>query len=227
MTCTGISIMIFLLAFFARVPLGRLIQSLKPVFLIILILFLAHLFFSEGTPIPPFPVWKLTATYEGLFHGGMIAWQFALLVCVASLLTMITTTSELICGLEWFLKPLGWIGLPAHDIALMVSLALRFVPVLIDEFDCIKSAQVSRGAVFHQGSPVRRIKALASLIIPLVLGTLRRADDLATAIQARGYSRAQRTSLVELQLSLADGIALLMIWAIVLFHLFHEFGFLL
>ena len=224
-TCMGVSIMIFLLAFFIHLPFRTIIQSLKPVFLFILILFLLHLFFSEGKPIPPFPVWKLTATYEGLLKGGMIAWQFALLVVVAAVLTMTTTASELVCGLEWLLKPLGWIGLPTHDLALMVSLAFRFVPVLIDEFECIKAAQISRGAVFHRGSPVRRIKILISLIIPVVMGTLRRADDLATAMQARGYTRGPRTTLVELRLSLADGIALLVVWAMVFFHLFHEFAF--
>jgi energy-coupling factor transporter transmembrane protein EcfT len=132
---------------------------------------------------------------------------------------MITTPSELVCGLEWLLKPLAWIGLPTHDLAFMVSLSLRFVPVLIDEFECIKAAQVSRGAVFHGGSPVRRIKALVSLINPVVLGSLRRADDLATAMQARGYTRGSKTTLVYLQLSLEDGIALMVVCAIVLFHL--------
>jgi energy-coupling factor transporter transmembrane protein EcfT len=191
LTCMALSIMIFLLVFFFRLPIRTLIQSLKPVFLFILILFVLHLFFSEGKPIPPFPVWKLTATYEGLLKGGMIGWQFSLLVLVGIVLTMITTPSELVCGLEWLLKPLKWVGLPAHDLALMVSLALRFLPVFIDEFECVKAAQISRGAVFHRGSPVRRIKALVSLINPVVLGTLRRADDLATAMQARGYTKGR------------------------------------
>ena len=226
LTCMALSIMIFLLVLFFRLPIRTLIQSLKPVFLFILILFVLHLFFSEGKPIPPFPVWKLTATYEGLLKGGMIGWQFSLLVLVGIVLTMITKASELVCGLEWLLKPLRWIGLPTQDLALMVSLALRFVPVLIEEFQCVKAAQISRGAVFNQGSPVRRTKALASLIIPVLSGTIRRADDLATAMQARGYIPGRSTTFVELRLSLADAIALLTVSAVILFHIFHEFGFL-
>jgi energy-coupling factor transporter transmembrane protein EcfT len=139
---------------------------------------------------------------------------------------MITKASELVCGLEWLLKPLKWVGLPAHDLALMVSLALRFVPVLIEEFQCVKAAQISRGAVFNQGSPVTRTIALASLIIPVLSGTIRRADDLATAMQARGYIPGRTATFVELRLSLADAIALLTVSAVILFHIFHEFGFL-
>jgi len=196
----------------ALIPISRLTfrhmaKALRPMLFFFVLLFLLHLFFTDGTPIPPFPSWRVTVTYEGLFRGAITTWQFILLILSASILTMTTSPNELVNGIERLLRPLKTLRIPSHDIAIMISIALRFLPTLLEEIDRIKEAQMARGADFKTGSFIRRVKSSVSLIMPLVLCSLRRADELATAMEARGYRRGSRTYMRELSMVRADYVA--------------------
>ena len=184
----------------------RLILALKPVFPVLVLLFLMHAFFTEGEPLLAF---LPAVTCEGLYRGGLVVWQFTALVTAGAILTMTTSSSELVSGIERLLRPLQFLRISSHDIATMVSVALRFVPALLEEVERMKEAQVARGADFGSGSPVRRLRKTASLVIPLILSTFRRADELALAMEGRGYHRGPRTYLRELKFTRADYAALL------------------
>lgn len=196
----------------ALVPISRIaphhmVKALRPMLFFFVLLFLLHLFFTDGTPIPPFPSWRVTVTYEGLFRGAITTWQFILLILSASILTMTTSPTELVSGIERLLRPLKALKIPSHDIAIMISIALRFVPTFLEEIDRIKEAQMARGADFKTGPVIRRVKSAVSLLVPLVLCSFRRADELATAMEARGYRRGPRTYMRELSMARADYVA--------------------
>ncbi len=183
-------------------------QALKPMLIFFALLFFLHLFFTQGTPIPPFPSWRVTLTYEGLYTGTFTTWQFLLLVVTAAFLTMTTSPSELVNAIERLLRPFKRMGLPSDDVAMMISLALRFVPTLLDEIARTRDAQTARGARFNQGGIMKRLRAISSLVLPVILSTLRRADALAVAMEARGYGGGDRTMLQELSLRRADYVAM-------------------
>lgn len=192
----------------ARIAPGYLARSLGPVIPFFALLFFMHLFLTDGTPLfPSFPL-PLGITVEGAWQGAVVVWQFASLVVAGSLLTMTTSPSGLVGGIERLLRPLGRFGLPSSGIALMVSMALRFLPMVLEEYEQIRTAQLSRGADFSTGSPVRRLRAVAALAMPLLLASFRRADALIMAMESRGYHNGPRTSLQELKLSPVDGVAL-------------------
>ena len=196
----------------ALIPISRLTfrqmaKALRPMLFFFVFLFLLHLLFTNGTPIPPFPAWRVTVTYQGLYIGAVTTWQFILLILSASILTMTTSPTELVNGIERLLRPLKALRIPSHDIAIMISIALRFLPTFLEEIDRIKEAQMARGANFKTGPVIRRAKSAVSLLVPLVLCSLRRADELATAMEARGYSRGYRTYMRELSMVRADYVA--------------------
>ncbi|MBA4423835.1 MAG: hypothetical protein C0390_12190, partial [Syntrophus sp. (in: bacteria)] len=143
-------------------------------------------------------------TREGLVQGAYVTWQFACLVIVAAILTMTTLPSDLVGGIERLLRPLARVGIPSQDIAVMISMALRFMPMLLEEYERLRMAQMARGADFTTGSFVLRIRAVALFAVPLLLCAFRRADELALAMEARGYRRGPRTTLHELKLSGRD-----------------------
>ncbi len=204
----SLAVTAFLLAGAALAGLSgaRIAEALRPLAWFFAILFGLHLFFTEGRPI----VAALPAvTWEGLRRGAEVTWQFAALVVSAAILTMTTVPSELVGGFEKLLRPFNRIGVPSHDIALMVSVALRFVPTLLEEVERMREAQVARGADFGAGGPVRRLRKMAALVIPLILCTFRRADELALAMEGRGYHRGPRTYLRELKFTRNDYAALL------------------
>lgn len=208
---TGALISAFLMAL---IPLSRLgvnpmVTAFRPVLVFFAILFFVHLFFTDGNPIPPFPPWRVTVTYEGLYRGAITTWQFALLILSASVLTMTTLPTELVSGIERLLRPLKRLGVPSHDLAMMVSVSLRFVPTFLEEIDRIKAAQMARGASFGSGPFIRRTRSAISLLLPLVLRAFRRADELVTAMEARGYRRGPRTYMKELSMRRADYVAVM------------------
>ena len=188
---------------------GHIRGAFRPMLFFLGLLFFVHLLFTTGTPIPPFPPWRVTITYEGLYTGAFVIWQFLLLILSASILTMSTSPGELINGIERLLRPLKGFGVPSHDLAMMISMALRFVPTILDELERIREAQTARGACFKTGPPLRRMKAAASLLIPLIRNIMRRADALATAMESRGYNRGPRTHMRELRMGRKDYLALL------------------
>jgi len=189
---------------FSGISFSRLWQSLKPMFVFFILLFLLHAFFTPGRPILPSSAPRFMPTSEGLYLGALTTLRFVLLVLCATLLTCSTLPMDLVHGLERLLRPLRRIGVPSHEIALMISLALRFIPTFMIELQRIKEAQMARGVDFHSGSIFKRLKKTVDLIIPLLLGAFRRADELAGAMESRGYQRGSRTYLRELHFSHSD-----------------------
>jgi len=216
----GAIISAFLMALVPISGLGvkAVVGAFRPVLMFFILLFLVHLLFTQGNPIPPFPSWRVTPTYEGLYRGAVTTWQFGLLILSASILTMTSRPMGLVSGIERLLRPLRRLGIPSHDLAMMVSVALRFVPTFLDEIDRIKTAQMARGASFSTGPIVRRTRAAVSLLFPVMMRTFRRADELVMAMEARGYRRGQRTEMRELSIGKSDYVAMLVMMAMVCLH---------
>lgn len=193
----------------AHIPMGRLLEALAPARLFLALLFVLHLLFTEGTPVPPFSDALVTVTREGLRQGLLVSWRFAVLLATGAILTLSTPPGVLVDGLERLLRPLRIVGIRSHDLALMVSLALRFVPTLLDEMRTVREAQAARGASFRGGIGARA-RAAASLILPVAQGAFRKGDELAAAMEARGYRGGARTGLRELRLAPRDYTAAVM-----------------
>jgi len=182
----------------SRVPPGFVLRNLRPFIWLLLLTFFLHAFFTQGRPLPPFPLLGISATMEGVEKGAFFSCRLAALVLLAALLTVTTAPIEMSDGLERILRPLRRFGIPAHELAMMMVISLRFIPTLLEEAEGLRKAQMARGADFS-GGPVRRIKGLIPLLIPLFLSAFRRADHLALAMEARCYRGGEgRTSFREL-----------------------------
>lgn len=190
----------------SRVPVRFIFKGLKAVVFIILLTFVLNLFMFDGTVLWH---WKfLTITYEGLYRSCFMALRLILLIIGTSMLTLTTKPMELTDGLEKLLKPFNRLGLPSHEIALMMSIALRFIPTLLEETDKIMKAQQARGADFESGSLIQRVKNMIPILIPLFVGSFRIAQDLALAMEARCYhGGVGRTRMKEIVFSRRDGVA--------------------
>lgn len=190
----------------SRVPVRFIFKGLKAVVFIILLTFVLNLFMFDGTVLWH---WKfLTITYEGLYRSCFMALRLILLIIGTSMLTLTTKPMELTDGLEKLLKPFDRFGLPSHEIALMMSIALRFIPTLLEETDKIMKAQQARGADFESGSLIQRVKNMIPILIPLFVGSFRIAQDLALAMEARCYhGGVGRTRMKEIVFSRRDGVA--------------------
>lgn len=196
-----ISLFFLVIARLSHVKAASLLQALRPMAFFGGLLFLLHLFFTDGAVLLSLEWLKLTITYEGLYRGAFVTWQFIALVLSGVLLTITTPPSEMIVGLEKLLRPFKYLGIPTRDIAVMVSMAMRFVPTLLEEFERIRIAQAARGADVRTGSMPRRLKTAALMTLPLLTSSLRRAEDLADAMEARGYHSGQRTTMRVLRLA--------------------------
>lgn len=185
----------------ARISLQALGRILRPVLPFFLFLFIVYLFFTPGKPIPPFPVGPVKVTWAGLTLGLEQIYRFFLLVLAAGLLTMTTAASAISSGLERLLRPLEIIGISSHDVAMMISLALRFFPALLEQTKQINEAQLARGANFNPRSLKGKLKAVSCIAIPLLMNVFRFSDQLIEAMEARGYQPGPRTYLYELSLS--------------------------
>lgn len=190
----------------SKVPVRFIFKGLKAVVFIILLTFVLNLFMFDGTVLWH---WKfLTITYEGLYRSCFMALRLILLIIGTSMLTLTTKPMELTDGLEKLLKPFNRLGLPSHEIALMMSIALRFIPTLLEETDKIMKAQQARGADFESGSLIQRVKNMIPILIPLFVGSFRIAQDLALAMEARCYhGGVGRTRMKEIVFSRRDGVA--------------------
>lgn len=190
----------------SRVPVRFIFRGLKAVVFIILLTFVLNLFMFDGTVLWH---WKfLTITYEGLYRSCFMALRLILLIIGTSMLTLTTKPMELTDGLEKLLKPFNRFGLPSHEIALMMSIALRFIPTLLEETDKIMKAQQARGADFESGNLIQRVKNMIPILIPLFVGSFRIAQDLALAMEARCYhGGVGRTRMKEIVFSRRDGVA--------------------
>jgi energy-coupling factor transporter transmembrane protein EcfT len=199
-------ISVFLLAVIrvARMKPAQALGALRPVAVFMAMIFLVHLFFTEGRTILSLAPLPVRITQEGLVRGVYVTWQFAGLVLGAAVLTMTTPPSDLVGGIERLLRPLSRVGIPSQDLAVMIAMALRFMPMLLEEYDRLRMAQMARGADFTTGNLALRTRAVAALAVPLLLSAFRRADELAVAMEARGYRRGPRTTLRELLFSRCD-----------------------
>lgn len=169
----------------AKLPTGMVLRGLKPLKWIILVTFIINLFFTPGDPKYTFGIMKISQ--EGIDLAVFMGIRLILLVLGTSLLTYTTSPIELTDGIESLLRPFRKIGVPSHEIAMMMTIALRFIPTLIEETDKIMKAQMARGADFESGNIVKRAKNLVPLLVPLFINSFRRAEELATAMEARCY----------------------------------------
>lgn len=170
----------------SRVPFGFITRGLKAVFILLMISVSFNMFFTDGTVLLRIGLLKITA--EGLKLSGFMALRLIYLVIGSSLMTLTTTPTQLTDGLERSLGFLGRVGIPVHDIAMMMSIALRFIPILTEETDKIIKAQKARGADFETGGLIRKAKAMIPILVPLFIAAFRRAADLALAMEARCYN---------------------------------------
>jgi energy-coupling factor transport system permease protein len=167
------------------VPFKFMIKGMKTIILLLLITVAFNLFLTPGTPLVSF--WKLTITEEGLHMAISMVLRLTLLIIGPSVMTLTTTPNNLTDGMEKMMRPLKVFKVPVHEVAMMMSIALRFIPILLEETDKIMKAQIARGADFESGSLVKRAKALVPLLVPLFISAFRRANDLAMAMEARCY----------------------------------------
>lgn len=186
------------------VPIRYTLKGLKPVLFIAVFATVVNIFFTrEGTPL--FDYGFIHITYEGIDRAAKMTIRLALLIITASLLTLTTTPILLTDGIEKLMKPLSVIGVPAHEIAMMMTIALRFIPTLLEETDKIMKAQAARGADFDTGNLVQRAKSFIPVLVPLFVSAFRRADELATAMEARCYRGSEgRTRMRQLKLTVSD-----------------------
>ena len=192
----------------SRISVKFIVRGLKPILFIVLFTFLLNLFLSAGDDV--IVKWGvLSITYTGIRNALFMAVRLILLVTCTQLLTLTTSPIQLTDGLERLFTPLKKIGFPAHELAMMMSIALRFIPTLIEETDKITKAQKARGADFETGGAIKRVKAMIPLLIPLFVGAFRRADELAMAMEARCYrGGGGRTKMRPLVYSKKDYIAM-------------------
>ncbi len=189
--------------FISRIPPMFVIKGLKPIMVFIFITALFNLFLTGGEPV--FKWWIFTITKEGLYFASFMVLRLVFLILGTSLLTLTTSPIALTDGLEHLLNPFKKIGLPAHELAMMMTIALRFIPTLMEETDKIIKAQTARGADFDSGNLIRRAKAMVPILIPLFISAFRRADELATAMECRCYRGGEnRTRLNQLKFTNAD-----------------------
>ncbi len=169
----------------SHVPFGYIMRGMKAVMMILMITVIFNLFLTEGRPLIHF--WKLTITYEGVDFASKMAVRLIFLIIGSSLMTLTTTPNQLTDALEDVLGPLKKVHVPVHEISMMMSIALRFIPILMEETDKIMKAQMARGADFESKNLMKKIQSLVPLLVPLFISAFRRANDLAMAMEARCY----------------------------------------
>lgn len=192
----------------SQISVKYLFKGLKPLIFIILLTVFLNMFMVEGKVI--YTIWKLKITEEGLIQAAFMGLRLIFLITGASLLTLTTSPIALTDGIEKLLNPLKKIGVPAHELAMMMTIALRFIPTLLEETDKIMKAQMARGADFETGGLMARAKAMVPILVPLFISAFRRADELALAMEARCYRGGEsRTRMKQLRLENRDVIAML------------------
>ena len=169
----------------SKVPFRFMIKGLKAIMVLLLITVVFNMFLTPGTPL--IRIWKLTLTVEGVKQAAFMAIRLAFLIVGSSVMTLTTTPNNLTDGMEKMMGPLKVFKVPVHEVAMMMSIALRFIPILLEETDKIMKAQIARGADFESGNIFKRAKAMVPLLVPLFISAFRRANDLAMAMEARCY----------------------------------------
>ena len=207
---TGFAVVLVSLALViaaSGVPLKFILKGLKAIFVIIILTFTMNMFMTAGEPL--FQIGFIVITKEGLYNAVFLGLRLVLLIIGSSLLTLTTKPIKLTDGIESLLKPLKVIGVPAHELAMMMSIALRFIPTLLDETDKIMKAQMARGADFESGNIIKRARNMLPILVPLFISAFRIAQDLAMAMEARCYRGGDgRTKLHALKIKRRDWIAM-------------------
>jgi energy-coupling factor transport system permease protein len=199
-------------AFIARIGPRYLVRAIRPLFWLLVFAVVLQVFFGEPGGHPVVRWGPILITRENLTQAAFYGWRLILLVLSTTLMTLVTSPVEFTDGLERLLRPLQRVGVPAHDLAMMMTIALRFIPTLLEEAEKIMKAQMARGAEFNRGSLPARARALIPLLVPLFISAFRRADALAVAMEARCYRGGEhRTRMHALQLHLGDAVALLVV----------------
>jgi energy-coupling factor transport system permease protein len=193
----------------SKVPPAFIFRGLKPIILILAFTFLLNMFMTRGDTLVSF--WIFHITKQGLYNAIYMALRITFLIIGSSLLTFTTKPVKLTDGIESLLSPFRRLGLPSHELAMMMSIALRFIPTLLDETDKIMKAQAARGANFETGSLLKRAKNLMPLFVPLLVGAFRMAGELALAMEARCYRGGEgRTKMHEFRIRRRDVVAMLL-----------------
>ncbi|MDF1616048.1 energy-coupling factor transporter transmembrane component T family protein [Petrocella sp. FN5] len=199
------------------IPVRFMLKGLKSIFIIIMLTIVLNLFLTPGTTIL-LTLGRFTITLEGLQTAFYMGTRLIMLIIGSSVLTLTTSPITLTDGIEALLKPLERIKVPAHEIAMMMTIALRFIPILLEETDKIMKAQLARGADFESGGLIKKARSMVPLLVPLFISSFRRADDLALAMEARCYRGGEgRTRLKQLRYKKIDfwAYTILMLYLIV------------
>ncbi|GFI18013.1 energy-coupling factor transporter transmembrane protein EcfT [Lachnospiraceae bacterium] len=190
----------------SKVPLKFMVRGMKSIIFLLVIAVIFNLFLTPGEVI--FTLWKLQITKEGLRQAVFMAIRLVFLIMGSSVMTLTTTPNNLTDGMEKLLGPLKFFKVPVHEIAMMMSIALRFIPILLEETDKIMKAQIARGADFENGNLIKKAKSLVPLLVPLFISAFRRANDLAMAMEARCYRGGEhRTKMKPLVYKKRDWLA--------------------
>ena len=191
--------------YISKIPISFILRGLKAIFVILFISVFFNVFYTPGRVI--FEFYFIHITYEGIVKAVFMGIRFVFIIIVSSMLTLTTTPNNLTDGLEKSLGFLKKIKVPVHEIALMMSIALRFIPILMEETDKIMKAQIARGADFASGGLITKAKKMIPILIPLIVSSFKRAGDLATAMDARCYRGGEfRTKMKPLKYNRNDGV---------------------
>lgn len=204
-----VAVTIFLgtVIYISKVPLKFMLKGLKSIIIIVLFTVFINIFLSTGGTVL-FQFGFIRITVEGLYLAGIMALRLIFLIIGSSMLTLTTSPIQLTDGIEVLMKPLKKIRVPAHEIAMMMTIALRFIPTLLEETDKIMNAQAARGADFETGNIIKRAKSMVPILVPLFISAFRRADDLAMAMEARCYHGDEgRTRMKQMVMTRNDYIA--------------------
>jgi len=197
--------------YLSKVPVKYMLKGIKAILVIIILTVALNIFMTPGEKV----LWSyksINITAEGLYIAGIMALRLIFLIIGSSVLTLTTSPIQLTDGLEKLLNPFKKIGIPAHEIAMMMTIALRFIPILLEETDKIMKAQMARWADFESGGIIKRAKSLIPLLVPLFISAFRRADELAMAMEARCYRGGEnRTRMKQLKIKKQDYVAMVSI----------------
>lgn len=211
--CFGVTALVIAIS---KIPLKTVLKGLKPIILIVVITSILQIAYNDGG-ITLIDVWKIKITSGGVLTAVFMALRISLLIVMSTMLTYTTSPTSLTNGLDRIFAPFKKIGLDFHTITMIMTIALRFIPTLIEEVDKIMSAQKSRGANFEQGSIIKRAKALIPLFIPLLFNSIRRAYELANAMTCRCYNGGQgKTTMNALKFSKRDYLGLLAVILVII-----------
>lgn len=196
----------------SKVPFGMMLKGMKTIIFILIITVIFNMLFTPGEAI--FTIWRLTVTKEGVIQAFRMAIRLSYLIIGSSIMTLTTTPNQLTDAMENLFSPLKVFKVPVHEISMMMSIALRFIPILMEETDKIMKAQIARGADFESGNLIKRVTNMIPLLVPLFVSAFQRANDLAMAMEARCYHGGEgRTQMKPLRYEKRDYIAYILMLA--------------